>query len=300
MYLRMNCDRLLLMNSLFPFAKFVGALAPGAVMVTACGGTVSPPLLCGSGSDVVFGYQVVADETRVEPGEKVLWENGVEFLFIDSSCKYWSYYLSEKQGRWSDIRHGTLTTDQLKTINRELIQRDWTAIAETPALPSGVNHPGGIFLWNQADVGVCTQPCTSSLEPLAKKAAQLTRELFESGVAPDESAPLRWTVLDVPGLEHPFPLVEWSGTALGDVAVVTEDPDGNPEDYIALTFGGHQLVPVADTTLLRALRDEFRNKTHDSFWYGFLPLTDKGRTYKVYARDTLPFENERGLVRPPQ
>lgn len=263
--------------------------------LTSCGGKIAPPLECGTGSEIIFGYQILAQEEQVDLGQMVLWENGTEFLFIDASCNYWAYYWTDEHILWSDIRHGRLTKEQLARVNRELIERDWDDIASTPAPPSQVSHPGGAFLWRGDKVGFCYKPCTSDLGPLIQTAGDITRELFMSGTAPENSEPMRWTVVDMPGIGAPFHFIEWTGAPLSDTAIMAEEPT----DYQSLRFGGHPLVPSSDLPLLREIRDQFRNKTFDSFSYQFLGLTDEDRTYQVYARDVLPFEDSEGLVRPP-
>jgi hypothetical protein len=278
---------------------YLSLLSLVMVVLPACGGKIAPPLECGTGSDIVFGYQIAAQEEHVDLGQMVLWENGTEFLFIDSSCNYWAYYWTDEHLLWSDIRHGRLTKEQLARVNRELIERDWDEIASTPAPPSQVSHPGGAFLWNGDKVGFCYKPCTSALEPLLQTTGKITRELFASGAAPSEMAAMRWIVIDKPGIGAPFHFVEWTGEPLPNVAILTEEADGYPDEYVALRFGGHPLVPSADVPLLREIRDQYRNKTFDSFSYQFLALTDEDRTYQVYARDVLPFEDAEGLVRPP-
>jgi len=279
---------------------YLSLLSLVMVALPACGGKIAPPLECGTGSDIVFGYQIAAQEEHVDLGQMVLWENGTEFLFIDSSCNYWAYYWTDEHLLWSDIRHGRLTKEQLARVNRELIERDWDEIASTPAPPSQVSHPGGAFLWNGDKVGFCYKPCTSALEPLLQTTGKITRELFASGAAPSDMAAMRWIVLDNPLLvRDAFHFEEWHGGALSEVAFLTEEPDGYPDDYAALRFGGHPFVPDTDVPLLRSLRNQYRNKTFDSFSSSYLALTDEGRTYQVYARDVLPFEDAEGLVRPP-
>jgi hypothetical protein len=279
---------------------YLSLLSLVMVALPACGGKIAPPLECGTGSDIVFGYQIAAQEEHVDLGQMVLWENGTEFLFIDSSCNYWAYYWTDEHLLWSDIRHGRLTKEQLARVNRELIERDWDEIASTPAPPSQVSHPGGAFLWNGDKVGFCYKPCTSALEPLLQTTGKITRELFASGAAPSDMAAMRWIVLDNPLLvRDAFHFEEWHGGALSEVAFLTEEPDGYPDDYAALRFGGHPFVPDTDVPLLRSLRNQYRNKTFDSFSSSYLTLTDEGRTYQVYARDVLPFEDAEGLVRPP-
>jgi len=63
-----------------------------------------------------------------------------------------------------------------------------------------------------------------------------------------------------------------------------------------LEYGqGRLLEDPADVSALRALRNLEGVRT-DRTPYGYLAVTEDGVRYKLYPRDTLPFENEQGLV----
>jgi hypothetical protein len=235
-------------------------------------------LSCGTGDKIVFGYQ---EPTLLYPGVVAV-ENGVACLFVDESCRYWATASSRQL-----TRTGTLTRDQLARLNRELMTRDWMAIRDAGPEPvAGVVDGLPSYVWRDDMVGQCGAGCPEVVSSAISAARSLTAHLWAAGSPLPAEAPMRWRADVDTGSVTAFPVEEWQGVA--ELGGVVEPTAG---------VGDAPLVSGADAALLRS-RLESLYAT-----YAGLPVvafyTEGDIRYRVYARDALPFEDERGLVRPP-
>ncbi|WP_157069598.1 hypothetical protein [Sandaracinus amylolyticus] len=89
-------------------------------------------------------------------------------------------------------------------------------------------------------------------------------------------------------LDHdaPAPAIEWTGAL--DLARV--------EQPVTAVGAGALVDDPVDAAMLRAARDAHAARDDASWYYQYLPMTDEGVFFRVHARDTVPFEDERGLV----
>jgi hypothetical protein len=109
-----------------------------------------------------------------------------------------------------------------------------------------------------------------------------------------EAPTMRYTVITWEELDG-IPTTEWEGpTPLAELAVT-------PTDYYStqLDYGDHPVADGLDVDEMRRIRELYISGSLGDFGYQFLPITDDGIQYLVFVRDTLPFEDERGLVRAP-
>jgi len=268
------------------------------VLLTAgCLGPASAPLACdGSSEEVAFAYQVF--NASLEPGAVVMEENGGEHLFIDGACRYWAYYQRPGTLRWTEVRSGVLTGELLSEVNASLISRRWTDVdGERAADPRGLTHPGYVDVWTPDGSARCGGRCdggSSELRSIVESSRDLTRRLHDAGerFTPDAMRAIVIPFDPPPGAFH---VSEWTGpTPLSALATSAVDAATT-----ALRRGGHVRVSGDDAAAMAELRETYRSGTFDSFSYQFLPLSSDGSLHRVYARDALPFEDDRGLVRPP-
>jgi hypothetical protein len=269
-----------------------------AVALTAnCGGRSFDALRCGQGTDIAFGFQVLTGGTASSGGPEVMYENGVEFLLVDHSCRYFAYYQTDDWWVWSDVRTGVLTEAELATLNRNLYQADWATMARE--FPASFSEPRlGSYLWTENNAAYCGY-CTGPLGDFSARAAELTRQLYARGDVQIDP-PMRWEVIEQPTDKvEAYPTQEWNAEPpLSEVSVSAYPPDGGRNLFEALKFGDHPLVPDSASGHLRDLRAQFR-PTIPKKLLNWMPILDENLFYAVYVRDTLPFENEHGLVRPP-
>lgn len=75
---------------------------------------------------------------RVAPNATVLSENGGEFLFVDSACRYWAFKgdFDTAAGYWTDVKTGRLTNEELQEFSRNVLEQPWSFYAgESAPIP---------------------------------------------------------------------------------------------------------------------------------------------------------------------
>lgn len=233
----------------------------------------------------VLGYQMLA-EGPLYLGTDLHFENGRPFLFVDGECRYWAYAPSGRPAAWwSEVRTGQLRGEVLDDFNARVLDADWSAIdgVRIPS-PPDVSHGGMRWMWRDSIVGACGFDCALAPAPmraLVEDLKEMTVRLYELGepyvgaavrvasqrVGESESEPVLWAGRESPGA--------WE-TAAG--------------------FGGHARVEGEDAALLRQLRAGYLAS-------GRLPeplvVREGDILWALDVREALPFEDARGLVRPP-
>lgn len=251
-------------------------------------------LSCQGGSAIVSAITSFPRGTIFE-GEHVLYDNGIYFLYVDASCRYWTHW----QAARGEVRTGTLSQDALAQLGAELAFGRWPEWAGH-WVPEAVTFDGAIVtLYPNFEreaavscVGFCEgPPIPPELAAAYRQVGSFIRSLWDSGSPLDGD--MRMTAVRL-GDEGRFatPVFQWPATSfsLSDVAV-------SPTDDPPLQYGQGRLVTGNDASLIRVLRAEYLVRA--AHIYPSIEVIDEdGARYSVYARDVLPFENEFGLVRP--
>jgi hypothetical protein len=263
-------------------------------LVSLAAGCAEPyePLVCASEptDELAFGFQVMASEAQL--GDRVvMYENGGRSLFITEDCRYFAFTTADAPaGAWSGTRSGLLTPEQLDGLNRELLTRPFGAVdgersSETRYLD------GGFFVVRRDDlVAQCSSDCVAGsgeLRHLREVSEAWIDRLHDTG-APLEG-PMRVAVSDG-SLDPGFPVVRWEGEPSLETIFAESEP---------WRSGGHRRID--DPVFLGLVRAELARALAEepgAFWLrqhlGF--VDGEGREYRLFARDALPFEDERGLV----
>lgn len=270
-------------------------LAPALALSVACGSEpaveLAEPLICdpSGGGEIVFGYQELPGG-RVPMHTAVLAENGRRFLFIDDACNYWVYAqdYDSPAGVWADVRQGRLTSEQLEGVNTDLVRHDWAGFADD--LTTG-SHGATRSLWLRTRAVRCGPACAEGPLAVAEASVEWIATLSAAGT-PVSDLPLRVEVMPYGGVPEHDPIVEWEGSvSLATLMRPIEE---------ASSVRGRPLIDGADADLIRAIREPFRTGEHGSFAAQVLPVSDDGELFWLYARQTIPIEDERGLVRAPE
>ncbi len=241
----------------------------------------SPPLVCDSTMEnqVVFGFHTL---TQAYAGSSVFHENGVEHLFVDGACNYWAYpWLATE---WIPVRRGRFTDDELAAFNAEVLQRGWSGFGSDQPIGSYYESRGLIVGWYRGNVGARKRP--SEFEAVTAATRRWIVRLAEKTppIPPDDVAPLRVVVWqeDVSNM----PTTPWTGDPQ-----VLRSLARTPTE--SMHFGRQALLDGAPAAeILRAWR------ARGSAITNLLSLSE-GKTYQIYARYALPFEDDDGLVRAP-
>lgn len=260
------------------------SLVPVSVL-SAC--AVSEPLVCGAeeSAELVFGYHHLGGAVA---NAVVLTENGGEYLFVDSACRYWAFKgdFDTAAGYWTDVKTGRLTSEELQAFNREVLVKPWsTYAAEGPPVPGQYLHAH----WYMEDASTCFYSgCSQEALAHSDAARGWLDRLYVAG-EPVADLPLRVEFVTIDHANGEF--TEWTGEAVPS-EMVRDWTDANRE-------GGHPFLSNADSALVRAVRDPRRTGASNTFVDQFLPFTSNGSMYGLYARQTIPYEDEQGLIRAP-
>jgi hypothetical protein len=215
----------------------------------------------------------------------MLAENGWRFLLVDGSCVAW--VLKDSNER---LVRTVLSADAEAQLATALNLSAWSRI--TPPAGGCADGPGVSYRLGQqrlsgAGCGVDPQSTWGQLTAAAD--AQIDR-LATSGEP--WAGDVRYLVLQESTPSDSRPPVAWPlGTALETIALAADQ---------AFTYrpGGSLRATGDDASKIRAIRTTAANGTSTSgIAYDFTRVTDpNGGTYQLYVRDSLPLEQDDGLV----
>lgn len=279
-------------------------LIPSSFLAQTCSSEpVAPSLSCdpGRANEIVFGYQHLADgPSRFDWGQALLAENGSQYLFVDAACQYWAFKSEPLPvGDWGGARVGVLTGASLETFNAELITGPWESIDEELVRDAPYTHPGLHGIWRSPWWAACAGPCdsaSSELRELVESAKAWLDRLHEIGThqVGDDGREARVVVRQLLGPREAYAVMDWNGpTPIDDLAVPESESQAYPR------FGGHLRIAGGDAAEMRRLRERHTSGEFGNFAFQFIALDgDADVMFQLTARDTLPFEDEAGLVRP--
>ena len=246
--------------------------------------------LCDGSAGIVLALRVVDPAGRVSAGAQVLWDNGAGFLYVTGDCRYWVYDIN-RGGTWHPFRTGTLSPVQAATLYNSLGIAGWNRIVGRWV---GSVFDGSTLLFTRGPLTIaCERNCDApgtppEVQALARQLPGVLTELARD--AEPVTGPMRYVVVrpENPSLRDVFVLSPLA-LRLNEVAI-------SDAEAARLQYGqGRLLDNPTDVSALRALRNLEGVRT-DRTPYGYLAVTEDGVRYKIYPRDTLPFEDEQGLV----
>jgi len=284
--------------------------ALGAVLAlayTAC--SKEPPLgeICNGSQDRTLSVVVVPGAGGIADGSILLAENGVRFFHVRGDCQYWV-----NKGEGSRYRTGSLG-DMKTQLATDLFYGQWGA----KGLTRGWGPDPGTFdasptrFSDGHDRLSISCPCAVDVPseiPAMSSAEQQWEERLSNAGAPVDG-PIRIVVIDDPSRVFGLPEALWPlSWPLSSVAVSADD---------AFTLGpGERNVVISDpieVSKVVSIWEEYLSGAHGPLVQGSaIPFRDVsvsgdagvgdgganpvGRLYLVLIRDTLPIEDEIGLI----
>ena len=205
-------------------------------------------------------------------------ENGWQLLIVDGNCHAWA--LSEVAGH---LRQADLDAQGEARLAQELKVETWKDLVPS-AGGSCFDAPGLSLRFGDVRRDGPTCGGGAVWEDLAATTSAQVIAITETGASVEGD--LRYLVIAEAAKEDARPAVTWPlATSLMSLAT----------DSVTYTPGHSRAATGDDATALRAIRT-IPERTAANY-YGFTRVSDgDGRTYQVYMRDALPFEQENGLV----
>jgi len=217
-------------------------------------------------------------------GAPVWRENGSPSLAVDGQCEYFM------SGGWSgtgtggpenEWRHGTLDPELRRSLER----------ITDPAALSNECDPGSVP--DAPTLVVANARASSACVRQGSRATALLETLREW-------SPRLWG--DAEPTAQDLHLVAWEDALRPEIEPYVW-PSALPlRDYLDLdrssSAGQSTLVSAADAPPLRALRDQFLRDAQRAFLLNDgmgIPVRDGDLTVRLFLRDALPYEDDRGL-----
>ena len=261
----------------------------------------APARIC-EGSGVRLAWQNV-ETGLVSMAQKLMGQNGSQYLFVDANCRYWVYDNFPEEAQTDiagcyPVRTGVLSEEEESRLTEEMGYLEWTRRTE---VDSGADAPT-YHVWRPG----CGMTLSHNLfaPPLGdtelkgwiEVARSWMETLYESGA--DVEGPLRLRAV----ANHPErvtsnpPVLETTMLDVSSMAISWDD-----EAWVSVNDPGILITDPDVVELLRAERPrvaagEYRDPTNPDS--AVLPVRWEGELYYVFYRDTIPLEDGNGLIRP--
>ena len=259
-------------------------------LLTACGAAPPEPKpLCAgtAGAHPRVALEARAPVERLGRGLALLFDNGGPYVFVDAGCTFW---VSNPAQVWDETRSGELDEETALRLGMTLHVDAWPRLGATWTDPGGRVFDAPTLVFDDAEHAVvCVDFCDAPGVPKEVKEmrdamAGVAQELWDAGSPTDSS--LRALAIPTERFQG-VPFVAW--------------PLGRPiSDFVRagdVGFGEGTLEEdAASVKALKELRASFLRGDHGAFVWNMLPVESGGAYYQLYMRDTLPFEDARGLV----
>lgn len=252
--------------------------------------------VCDGSSSIRLAVQAMPG--RVDPdGSAVQVENGRQFLFVDGGCRYWvQTHLSS-----TAVHTGVLDANQEEALTRGLRYRSWEWLKGNWQGEQSYKDWGAIYFWDASHTVACHDGCQMPTTPVGFRDVlaywdekNVVDTLWKAGT-PVQGGGVRFLMVAAT-TSTPTPL-DWPLEQPAEDFLVPVD------EVFSLRPGDSRLVDKPDEVQkLRDLRAAYQARPDlVNYTAGKLPIRGVGKppVYGLLMRDTLPFEDERGLVRPP-
>lgn len=254
---------------------------PLVLALAACGGGEDAVTVCDGSADLRLAIRYLHG-AAFAPGERVLYQNGESYLFVDGTCTYHV----KTGGRWEDVVRGT-ADDAVLVDDLELAELPTRAGAYTGELDDAPI----LQLAFAGDTITCDGGCRGDLVPdwlisLNAHVAALLTSLRAEGFT--QTFPQRLLVIDqaVP----PTPAFLWPASFAPDTIAILPADDTTPPTLVDAQ---------ADAAALRELRRAVRDAQFPPAAAYITTDAAEPPAYAAFLRDVVPFEDADGFVPDP-
>lgn len=271
--------------------------------------------------DTVFWARPHPDLAKEKSGyfedfSNVFFENGTRFMFVTGNCEYWVYKGlggegSDIQQRWSDVYTGVLSEGDCIQFQKDLsLGQNRYDCVNYDCTYTGVTDVVEAFLLGDADGALrCGCDCSmdgvqdvyehqrSWFEHMLKNGAPHDGKLRGMLVPARDEFSSTW--VDMPaGLEKSAATRElWAN--MPDFSSENVSEEWQPDTGAPAVRGMTIVFPDEYQEQLKELRRRLRNLEFGTRVHG-IPLIDgSGNKYGLFLRPSIPLEDERGLIDPP-
>ncbi len=253
--------------------------------------------ICDGTSGIRLAYQQLP-KGSLGMGQALLFQNG-RYLFVDGQCHYWVFGTKDLQPFWQETRSGTLTEAQEEALGAALDYPHWSSAT---AFQSGCDMPEE-WLWGdgvfRVVAGACHSPSMGPYEELlaeAKAARGWIDTLWTSG-AP-VGGPVRLRVVRQPAdVPNNRPKVSWPLQIDIESVAIDLATDIN----LSLEDPGYLVDADPGISVLRSYREQLLAGSLSEFVGQelIISIEANGAVYNLFFRDTVPYEDDQGLLRSP-
>jgi hypothetical protein len=241
-----------------------------------------------------------------------MYELGSNWLYVDGQCNYWVHAGDAQAGSWFPVRRGRLNEQEAGRIAADFRYESWEDVAGRWGEEQPIDGSWTVFFDGTRSVscfGACERPAEGQdrrrfdlVRAMVTRQRSLVEELYGRSMNIDSGQMRLLTYSGRDPVEgsdltpRTAVSVEWPLTqSITDVAVSVED---------AFSRGYGESFLVAgdmDTSALRAVRRQFLAGELGPTINNVLVTTprDSEERYFLYFRDTVPLENDQGLIAVP-
>lgn len=265
--------------------RSITRLALLGVVLAACDASEEPAEICdGSTSVRLSAKRLLGGGGGSTPAEAFRGELGADYLYVRGTCEYWAY--RELDGAADRARTGVLSAADAEAISVELSYGSWSELAGR----YGGGEGSMVVLYDGQNAIACPGCNDDGTDPRLGAAVGSLRGVIEQ--------------LTETGTPYDGPMRVIAGPVVDPLEVDGDWPLSLDPESLASPFhyelGTSDLVD--DPAEVAALRLVFDGATPDDLDLGAtlqIPDSAEAKTYHVVTRDSLPIEDDRGLVQIP-
>lgn len=255
--------------------------------------------LCDGSDGLTLGYRVDAGG-MVDTGSYVQYELGATGVFVDGHCQYWIINPStptyQERSRWRAVHTGTLSAAQEQQLSADVGYDQWPQLYGDRS-GSGIPDASSVVVFDRAGSFSCGALCKPATQAVSQTIAvhidAWVDELYTQGAPVATPMRVRAAQLSTSkdGYAKSAVFLPWAlATSLSSVALGSGDE-----------FHGDapQITDPGDLTELRKLRDQmltYNNPFSTGLLNVYLEQETPFARALVFFRDTIPLENEHGLI----
>lgn len=244
--------------------------------------------LC-DGSEALRLRAQVLGSGQVLPGSAVLSENGFDFLAVDGRCHFWV-----QQRSFGPVHEGFLDVAQADELLAALRTDSWASMAGTYR-SSLCDGPGHRYRFDGAEIDiipVCNgQRTDGPVEWIRPAVRSAIDRLFAIGT--QVRGPVRFTLLRNDELEFPSSSEAFRAAPQWPLRRRAEDVALGTSDVRGST-GPFQRADPPEAACLQAIATQYRQRAIGDAIAGFAPIVSEGRRFRLFVRDSVPFEDADG------